>query len=72
MMNAVACAQLTIQMLNLLQNTYTAGASIQQHGTANVEHNSFRIGEPTSLVQVVNPRYQTPQEQPGSNYECRI
>ena len=34
--NAVAHAQLTFQMLILLQNIYTTRASIQQHGTANV------------------------------------
>ena len=35
-MNAVARAQLTLQMSTLLKNIYTARASIQQHGTANV------------------------------------
>ena len=35
-MNAVARAQLTFQMLTLLQNIYTTRDSIQRHGTANV------------------------------------
>ena len=35
-MNAVACAQLTYQMLTLLKDVYTARASVKKHGTANV------------------------------------
>ena len=35
-MNAVASAQSTFQMSTLLKNIYTAKASVQKHGTANV------------------------------------
>ena len=35
-MNAVARAQITIQMLTLFKNNYTTRASIQQDGAANV------------------------------------
>ena len=35
-MNAVACTQLTFQMLTLFKNIYTTRSSIHKHGTANI------------------------------------